>query len=272
MRSLSSAPSTARPSSPPQRRAGRGWTLTTTLALLAAGSSVFLAGYFGLRSTTLVAVPLPTSALLTNQSIATWLARADLTPRNLAAVGVGSNGVNAIFASARSHLTDRAAALQSADDARASARADYETTLARVQAGLGSDQDIAGLPALLQNLQAADQAGEAALAAFRSAVLGQNGLGLSPVQQNAFDTLRANRTWEVPVQYKVVSRTESEWIALREALANARIAAQGQGEADQASAQRIADADALPAVSAARNALDAQLRAFKTAWNTMSNN
>lgn len=93
---------------------------------------------------------------------------------------------------------------------------------------------------------------------------------LEQPQQAALRTIRTHKSWKVPVAYKIVERTESEWVRLREALADERVIASEGGQLPERAAAVLADARAHPSVSVAlQRTANAQGR--REAWEAAGN-
>lgn len=77
---------------------------------------------------------------------------------------------------------------------------------------------------------------------------------------------KQNKGKSVPAKYLVADRSDAEWVALREALTDQRIAARDGREANAEVRQRIAAADANAAVAAAGQRLSGDRTTVRTAW------
>ena len=91
-------------------------------------------------------------------------------------------------------------------------------------------------------------------------------------QRATLTQIRANRAVDhsqgFPIEFQVASRTEAQWVALRDALANEKQAIKYPDTLDQDAQTLLSTTRAEGAVAAARTALDANLPAVQTAWNT----
>ena len=91
--------------------------------------------------------------------------------------------------------------------------------------------------------------------------------GLSENQRAALATIRRNRHWDLPLEFLVVDRAESEWVALRDCLANERIAAKLDDEEPDPVAQAVlGQLRSHPAVLVARGNLDGNLAVLTMVW------
>ena len=79
--------------------------------------------------------------------------------------------------------------------------------------------------------------------------------------------IKANQvSWDLPMQYMVLNRTEAEFLKLRNALAHKRINEKRGQPVDQAMQQIIATADADQTCSAAAYCLRNHANNVETAW------
>jgi hypothetical protein len=155
-------------------------------------------------------------------------------------------------------------ALTNLDEDYAAKRVTYDALVRKVQSGLATAEEIAQLPIAKGELDTADTARESYKMGVRNAGLAT----VSPTVATSVNTIWANRAWdELAVQYRVENRSEAEWVALREALATERIAAQYSEPFPASTQSYLAGVNAGGAVSAAKVNLDTYLFAVQTAWN-----
>jgi hypothetical protein len=196
------------------------------------------------------------------------LIRAGLDPKALATGGILSGGVSAVLQAAADTMNANPTALTSADAAFASARGSVDQLQARIQSGLGTHDDLSAYQTALANLATATSQRQAALdQVFTTAIA-----NLSAGQRSVLTQIRANCAQDFsrdyPTEFLTVSRTESDWVNVRDCLANERIAVQLPDTLDQGAQAQLATWRADPTVSAAKNSLDANLASVTTAWNT----
>ena len=94
---------------------------------------------------------------------------------------------------------------------------------------------------------------------------------LSQDQQAAINTIRANAGRGLPVQYLATTRSEADWVALRDALSNDRQATDNNVDPDATSHQRLLDANATPTTITAALNLSQRLADVSNAFNTAVN-
>jgi len=127
--------------------------------------------------------------------------------------------------------------------------------------------EIAEFPAQEQALANAQATRDGALASLFTS----GSAGLTSTQRASLTAIRANRSWKLPTEFLVVSRTEAEWIALRDALSNERTAAKN-GDTPNATCQALLGTErAVAAVASARASLDTNLSSVTSAWNAATN-
>ena len=93
---------------------------------------------------------------------------------------------------------------------------------------------------------------------------------LTSQQSGTLATLKASRDWSHPVQYKAANRSEADWVHLRDALANVRIANKLGEQPDPEAVELVARAAAHPSVVAARVALN-KLPLIQIQWENAIN-
>ena len=93
--------------------------------------------------------------------------------------------------------------------------------------------------------------------------------GLDSGKAATLATLHATGAqWDLPTQYLAGSHSEADWVNLRDALANDRIATAQHIDPDPDSHQLILSALADPNVAAANSNLANNLVGVQSAWNT----
>ena len=155
-----------------------------------------------------------------------------------------------------------------ADTAFMNARPDVDRLAAKIQSGLAAQEDFTAYQTATSALSTATTQRQTALDnIFSSAVA-----NLSAGQRAALTQIRANRAQEMsashPIEFLVIDRTQTDWVNLRDCLANEHIAIKHPETLDQGAQARLATWRADPAVSTAKNSLDSTIAAITTAWNT----
>jgi hypothetical protein len=188
--------------------------------------------------------------------------RAGLDARSLAAAGVSSAQVSSVASALAAHVA-QAPSLSEADQSYAQARVEHDALDRKVGGGTASPEEITALAAARQALDSARALRASRLDALHTA----GAAGLSFDQRSRLAMLRFNADKPAPIEFKVVERTEAEWVALRDALSNERSAA-ANGEQPNAGCQSLlGSARSNSAVAAAKSAIDTNLASIQSAWS-----
>ncbi len=195
--------------------------------------------------------------------LATALIRSGLDPQALAGAGLSAPAVSAALDNAQQYLVDHQAALELADAARAQARIQCEALRRIIQSGTATDEEVVAYPAAQANLAQA----EAQLSGLVNEIFDAATAGFTPAQRATLTAIRANRAWDLPVEFLVQDRAEAQWVQLRDALADERIS-QALDEPPDPDAQAwLATCRGNPLVAAARAGFDANLASVTAAWD-----
>lgn len=225
------------------------WTRRASLATAALAGIVLIASSVWIAMLGVhqpAPTPPPTRAEVTAAAM-----RAGLHADSLLAAGVSSASFASIVSSVYEYLTAHAGQMRTLDAQVDSAR--------RAASGPRSD---APPPLTTMTL---DQA-VAARDAFYAAVFDAATTSMTQEQKSMLRSQKQNKGKSVPAKYTVVDRSDAEWVALREALADQRIAARDGREANAEVRQRIATADANSVVAAAGQRLSGDRAAARAAW------
>ncbi|HKW11969.1 MAG TPA: hypothetical protein VJO33_16405 [Gemmatimonadaceae bacterium] len=194
------------------------------------------------------------------------LLRAGLSAETLTASGVSSQQVSTIVSNARAELVAHPTRITEDDATYATARASADALQRKIESGLATQQEIASFATATAALESAQNERQAALDAVFSAAT----ISLNQSQITLLQTMQANHAWKLPTEFLTVERTETEWISLRDALSNERIAAKYGNEANGACQSLLATARANPTVAAAKANAVANLAMVSTTWNSAS--
>lgn len=230
--------------------------------IIAAAAALMLVGVQGMNAYRAAHAAVDTGP--SPGQVAVALRQVGLDPDALAAAGLTAQQTTALVAAARAHLDEHYTTLRQAQLDHAQARNEHDRLKRLVRAGRATtqqkeqlDQAAAGLAQAAAQLEQARQALAQAATAH---------LGSAP--NDTLATIHAHNRWSHPVQYRAAERTEPDWVALRDALAHARIADKRQRDPEPEVLQIIAQADANPDVAAARANLENNLTTVTNAWNT----
>lgn len=149
------------------------------------------------------------------------LIRAGLDSESLAAVGVASDDIPSTLAEAVDVWVADPDRLPDADAAYASARRSVDSLRRLVRSGRGSEQDVADLASAKQDLEDAQDERQAALDAMRAAAAES----MSSSKATLLECAYQNRRWDfAPVWLRVKDRSQADWVKLRDALTNEKVA------------------------------------------------
>lgn len=184
------------------------------------------------------------------------LAACGLSPTTLAAAGCDASDASATVAAAKSVAEQYGQSIADARETVVNARKAVQTarqggnteTISAAQTSLTDAEDtLASL-----NLSAR----ETVLAA------------LSSTERELIATIAANKGRDVPVSYLTVVRTDSEWVALRDALSIRKQCAAKEVIEPESVTSLIGSIEAQPEVGAALAAISQTLGSIETAWNS----
>lgn len=248
-----------------QRLLRPGGVANLALGLIALG--VFIAA--GILAVPRMGAAARPSVPPTAHEVAVSMSRVGLDATTLTAAGLSANQVTAVVADAKVFLAENMDDLRAADQEWAEAKREADRLEALIQAGGGSAQHVQDLAAARSTLTTKAAARQAVLDNLFSA--GTADLGAGAIA--TINTMRANRAagWDVPDQYLTLTRTEPEWVQLRDALTNVRISTSLGEQPDGACAQLVTTCNSAAGVASAKASLDANLAANTTAWNSAVN-
>ena len=196
------------------------------------------------------------------------LTRAGLDPAALAASGVAPGGVSAVLQAAADELNAHPGTLPTADASYAAARIESDRLRTQIQSGQASQEEIGSYQTQMANLSSATSARASALDAVFAAATAS----LTAPQRAALTQIRANRavdhSRDFPIEFLVIERTEAQWVALRDALANEKLAIKYPDLLSEAAQSSLATWRSEPSVAAARTSFVANLTAVTASWNT----
>lgn len=192
------------------------------------------------------------------------LIRSGLDAKALAAAGVSSGSIASVLQAASAEASEAPSALSQADATYATWRVEADRLERLITAGKGTQEDVAAYQTAKANLASATSARAAILDGYFAAGIE----GLASGQRTALTKIRANRSWELPLEFLVVDREEAEWVQVRDALANERIAVDLPDTLSQAAQQSLAGWRANASVAAAKASFDANLASVTSAWNS----
>ena len=192
------------------------------------------------------------------------LLRAGLDAESLAAAGVPAQSVLAALQASADVMNAAPSALAAADQGWAERRVAADALERRVRSGLATEEEASALIDARTGLEIAAAARASILDGYFAAATA----ALSAAQRERLTQLRLNRSWDLPPEDLVASRSEAQWVALRDALSYERTSAELGESPSQAAQTLLQSVRAEAAVAAARSAVQANLTSVTSAWNT----
>lgn len=196
------------------------------------------------------------------------LIRAGLAPQTLAAAGLTPVQVGTAVAALHQANVALPVSLRDLDHAVGEARNARDQAERLIQSGRADAQQIAAFPALEQALASASAARETAVQSLFAAATAS----LSATQRATLIAIRTNAHWKLPTEFLVVERSEVEWVALRNALANERIATRNGDTPNPQCQVLLGHARSDASVAAAKTGLDTNLAALQQTWDSVTSN
>jgi hypothetical protein len=241
-------------------RSHRGAVRTAAIVVL--GVVVLVLSWFSLYPRKAQADPQAPAA----STLAVALIQCGLDAKSLCAASVAPGTISAVLANVRDEMTQHPGVLDSAYQSLGSARSQHDQLQRLIQSGLGSAQDLSTFATASSSLTSAQASVNGTLNTLSTA----GGGGLTTTQRNVLSTIRANRAagWTHPVEFLTVTRTEPQWIELRDALAAERIAQASGGTPSAEIQSLLSAARADLTVSSAIASLQVSLAAAESAWTS----
>jgi hypothetical protein len=187
---------------------------------------------------------------------------AGVSPKSIAAGGVRPSDVAGIVEDGLEDLLPSYESIAQAKTGHALVRAQFERLDRLVRGGRATEQERADRDAAAQALSQSRGELDAALESLRAAVVSSLPAG----QAGAILSVAAQRGYALPAEYLTVVRDGSEWVSLRDALADIRIADRLGRSPAPLSVQTVLQADAHPRVAAAKVGLES-LAQVRAAWD-----
>lgn len=205
----------------------------------------------------------PFSEEASPRAVESALGSLGITPKVLAAADLSAAQVGQLARASAAYLHTNIATFRAARENAYQAGREVDRLRRLIQAGQGTAQDVAALAAAQSSLNSARSQEQTIL----NAALAEGGEELTPQLFAKVNLFRANKLlWDLPERYLGDNRTDEQWVALRDAIANETIAARLNQEPDPAAHQLVLAAQSTPNSSAAAANL-VHLAEISAAWN-----
>lgn len=178
-----------------------------------------------------------------------------VTPTTLATLGASNQQVSTIVAGARGMCEGEGGAFGQAHVAWEEAATTLSRLESKAQRGDLTDQERASLESQRQTVNTLRSARDQIVGNVRTLVEST----LDAQQDAGLASVRAASHINLPEPYKVLARTDAEWITLRDRLAEERTLAERGEPVGQS-------VEAEPEVQVAQAALEGRLASVRTAW------
>ena len=159
-------------------------------------------------------------------------------------------------------LPEARSSFRAADAAYAAAKTESDRLRRLIESGQSGE--VSEYQSQMQALATAMADRQSALDSFTSSATA----GLTQTQRTDLATLQSNRGWEVHLEFKIVDRSEEEWVDLRKALDNEKVCAK-RGTTPSVSQQALlATLRANQKVALAKASLETNGSAVEAAWTS----
>ena len=199
--------------------------------------------------------------LASHEQTRVFLARLGVNAQSACAAGVSSQEASALFESAADTLDALRPSLEANDANLAAARA----TLAalRIQVATAPDSSLA---AAIQQAEEAVQAAMTARELLDASAFESVAASLPQGTKNGLAAIRTNKGRNLPVEYKLVSRTDEEWKTIQEARRHTKACSACSLEAEPSQQSVISDIETDPTVAVGRGRLQASIAQISAVW------
>jgi len=193
------------------------------------------------------------------------LLRMGLDPDAFAAAGVSGTGLQSALALEQDLLEGALATLASRDAAYAEAKVTVDALRRKVRRGQASTEEVQQLATAKTVLAAATSARDTLLDGLAEDLLENFSDGAAATLRQ----IRSSQRWKnIPVAYRLETRTQAQWVEIRNALAAERThEAIGDGVPQEVQTF-LSNLDSDEDVSAAATRLDANLSGVQSTWDT----
>lgn len=194
---------------------------------------------------------------------ARYLHLTGLTPECLCAAGLSTSDVTSAISDAVAVIETNAAELVAAETALLDTERELDELTRLIRSGTASTEQKNSLSTVTAAAQTAESDWQGLLDEIHDAGCGD----VTTAEADRIAVVLGNDRWSLPVEYKRASRTEAEWVALRNALAAERIAAADGDDLDSSFETLLLNVRAEAGTAQAMSWISSNLEEIKTAYN-----
>jgi len=188
--------------------------------------------------------------------------RLGFDPESLTAAGVESEQIEPLVGGVVDAIIADGRSVDALDNLRSNINREFQQLGRKVRTGKASVKEIKLYQERLSDKIRTNNLQEVYLDTLRTG--GQ--VVLKPGQIEKLALLRENAQWNVPIEFRVVKRTEEDWIKLRDALTRERAALRNGEVLDAGSALLLAEARHQPETEQVQRFIDEQLDTHEAAF------
>jgi|GEM_PF-4725422 len=242
------------------------WTAAVTL--LAAGATAFVLVNSHTPTTaaaaTLVSSAAVESSALTGNRLAQDLLEAGLSPKHMCASGATVAQASAAWTAAAAEASAVSASMDTARSSIETATKGIQRLERLVRSGQAEAADVTELATLRTQLATQTALRDGLIADIRAEALARLDAGCSAKLDELHEP-----DLGLDAIYRVVSRSQADAVALREAIADAYVSTKRGREPADASTRLIGDAETDPAVAAAKTYMASRMAPIQAEWDVL---
>jgi len=242
------------------------WTTAASLLAIGGAAIVIVSSYSPpiASAATLVAAAVEDPTPLTGNRLAQDLLGAGLSPEHMVACGATVAQAGTAWAAAAAEATTVATTMDQARAAIQSASMSIQQLERKVRRGQADQEDLTELATLRTQLATQAAVRDGLITDIRAEALSC----LDGICCTRLDELH-EPDLGLDAMYRVVEWEQADAVALREAIADVHVSAKHEREPAQASMTLIGDAEADPAIAAAKTHMATRLATMKAEWDTL---
>lgn len=206
-------------------------------------------------------------AFTMGSSVEVMLLRIGMDQEVLAAAGLNGAALQSALAADESDLEAAVSMLATHDEAVAEARGDVDSLRRKVKSGLATDQEVTDMATAKQALETAT----AARQTFLDGVCAGFCEHITEGATGTIETVLGTPEWvkKLPVEYRNAERTDSEWLAIRDALASNKTHTQMGFDVPEETTTYLASLNSDSTVSTTKTTCESNIASVQSTWNAV---